>query len=104
MRAASFTYALANLGGKERGLGCTGDCRFLIALVRLKVSIERDCITLVATAGWWLMSTAFQGAFMTCYNLEAGFCIDESIKVIFILRFGQTHHRNKAQLLGCVSK
>ena len=51
MSAASFTFALANLVGKERGLGCTGGSRFLIALVRLKVSIERDCVTLVATAG-----------------------------------------------------
>ena len=50
MSAASVTFALANLVGKDRELGRSGGNRFLIALVRLKVSIERDCITLVATA------------------------------------------------------
>ena len=44
MSAASVTFALADLAGKERGLGCTEGNRLFIALVRLKVSIKRDCV------------------------------------------------------------
>jgi len=81
MSAAGFRFAPADFGGnKKRGLGSTRGYGFLIALVRLKVSIERECITLVATARRGLMFTALQGAFTTCYNLEASFCIENQPK------------------------
>jgi len=51
MCAASFMYALTNLSEKKRELRCTEACCFLIVLVRLKVFIKRNCITLIATAG-----------------------------------------------------
>ena len=51
MCAASFMYALTNLSEKKRELRCTEACCFLIVLVRLKVFIKRNCITLIVTAG-----------------------------------------------------
>lgn len=50
------------------------------------------------------MCTTFQGAFTTCYNLEAGFYVAESTEVMIVLKLGQADRHNKAQPLGWVLK